>query len=540
MRKKEIDVKMKKIISILLVFVMLLGTLAGCGKKVEALPEGTVTLTVGLPQHSVISDYDDNAFTKYLEETTDVDIEFVSFSSSGSEYVQQLALMCSANEELPDVLLGFKIGNYSMNQYGEDGYFLDLTDYIDEYAPNYKAALKELDDQTRNFIEEKGKHLENDAYYGMPRVNDCETTDQLQSMMHINKTWLDKLGLEVPTTLDELRTVLKAFKTQDPNGNGQPDEVPVIGKEGIMNYIINAFVLYQQNSFNVTNGKVWDPVVTDEYREALIYMNQLVKDDLYMKLCFSISSDTEYKALISPAEGPSKVGIFVGHPERMTSANTDALEEFIALPALSDETGKGGYTVTNALTVDWMGFITKDCEYPAAAMKFLDVWYLDETMTIQRHGEKGVDWVEEEGKTPYGTDAHIKVVNSEAFFSGNSTWAVNVLGIMTHWNYLGIQQEGEGRIAESGRIQKELWDVMKDGKKPKETAENLVYTDEEYQKREEKAGTLDSYIVNETIKFVSGQNDPKDDAAWNEFLKTLKDLGRNELLKVCQSAYSRK
>ena len=532
---------MKRIISILLAFVMLLGTVTGCGKKtnVEEMPEGRVTLTVGLPQSSSISDYDDNAFTEYLEETSNVDIEFVSFSNTGTEYAQQLALMCSANEELPDVLLGFKLGNYVINQYGEDGYFLDLTDYIEEYAPNYKEQIKKLDDKTRKYIEEKGKHLDSGAYYGMPRVNDCETTDLMQSMMHINKNWLDKLGLEAPTTIDELRTVLQAFKTGDPNGNGQPDEIPILGKEPIMNYIINAFVLYQQNSFNVKNGKVWDPVMTDEFREAIIYMNQLVKDDLYMKLCFSIKSDAEYKALISPAEGPSKVGIFVGHPERMTSANTNALDEFVALPALKDATGKGGYTVTTALGVDWMGFITKDCEYPAAAMKFLDTWYMDETMTIQRHGEKGVDWEEVKGKTPYGTDSHIKVLNSEAFFSGNSTWAVNVLGVMNHENYLAVQQEGDGRIAQSGRIQKELWKVMKDGKKPKETAENLVYTEEEYKLREELSGTLDSFIVSESLLFVTGNKDPKDDATWKEFLDTVKELGRNKLIKVCQDAYNR-
>jgi len=533
---------MKKIISMLLAFIMLLGTVTGCGKElnVEEMPEGTVTLTVGLPQYSVISDYDENAFTKYLEETTNVDIEFVSFSSSNAEYAQQLALMCSANEELPDILLGFQIGRYAMNQYGEDGYFIDLTDYIEAYAPNYQAQLEKLDDETREYIVEKGKHIETNAYYGMPRVNNCETTDLLQSMMHINKTWLDKLGLQVPTTIEELRTVLQAFKTQDPNGNGQADEVPILGKEGIINYITNAFVLYQQNSYNITDGKAWDPVMTDEFRQALIYMNQLVKDDLYPKLCFSISSETEYKTLISPTEGPSKVGIFVGHPERRTSANTDALNEFIALPSLSDATGKGGYTVSSALGVDWMAFITKDCEYPAAAMKFLDAWYMDETIAVQRHGEKGVDWIEEEGKTPYGTDAHIKVVNSEAFFSGSSTWAINVLGVLTHWNYLAIQQEGTGRIAQSGRIQSELWDVMQNGKKPKETAANLIYTDEEYELREEKAGTIDSYIVSETILFVSGQKDPSDNAVWNEFLSTLKGLGRKELLDVCQSAYSRK
>ena len=45
--------------------------------------------------------------------------------------------------------------------------------------------------------------------------------------MMINKAWLDKLGLQVPTTWDELENVLKAFKTQDPNGNGQADEIPM-------------------------------------------------------------------------------------------------------------------------------------------------------------------------------------------------------------------------------------------------------------------------------------------------------------------------
>ncbi len=43
--------------------------------------------------------------------------------------------------------------------------------------------------------------------------------------LYINQTWLDKLGLNVPTTTDEYKEVLKAFATQDPNGNGQADEI---------------------------------------------------------------------------------------------------------------------------------------------------------------------------------------------------------------------------------------------------------------------------------------------------------------------------
>ena len=534
--------KTKRIISMLLVLVLSLGLLAGCGgsnSDVDALPEGTVTLTVGIPQLATVNDYDENAFTKYLEEQANVEIEFVYFSNSQSEYTQQLTLMCGANEVLPDVILGFNFEHYTVNQYGEDGYFIDLTDYIEEYAPNYKKMLEELDEETREYITEKGKNTNDGAYYGMPRVT-CEAIDQLQSMTYINQNWLTKLGLPIPTTVEELKTTLQAFKTQDPNGNGQPDEIPMIGKTGIINYLINAFVLYDMNNFNVTDGKVWDPVTTDEFRQALVFANQLQKDELYDKMSFSISSNAEYKTLISPMDGPSKVGIFVGHHETMTNAATNALDEFVALPALSDATGKGGYTIVEPAGVTWTAYITKDCAYPAAAMKFLDTWYTDETMTRQRHGEKDVDWKYEEKDNAYGSKSYAKVINPEAFFSGDCTWGLNVLGIMTHWNYLLIAEQGEGRIAQASRLQAEQWDVFQNGKRPEEEAVNLIYTTEEYETREEKAGTVNTYIMTETNYFVSGEKDPNNDAQWNEFLTTLKSIGRSELQEVCQNAYDRK
>ena len=533
--------KTKRIISMLLVFVLALGLLTGCGGKktnVEALPEGTVTLTVGIPQSATISDYDNNAFTTYLEEQANVDVEFTYFSSSQSEYTQQLALMCSAGDTLPDVIVGFNFGHYTVNQYGEDGYFIDLTDYIEEYAPNYKKMLKELDDETVEYITEKGKNTNNDAYYGMPRVN-CEVIDDLQSLIYINNNWLTQLGLPIPKTLDELKTTLKAFKTQDPNGNGQADEIPALGKEAIVNYLLNSFILYDESDFNVTNGKVWDPVKTDEFRQGVTYINQLISEGLYDKLGFTLASNAEFKALISPKDGPSKVGIFVGSHEIMTNPATNAIEEFVALPALEDSTGKGGYTVIKPRGISWTGFITKDCAYPAAAMKFLDTWYMDETITRQRYGEKGVDWIEEEGKSAFGTDSSTKLVNMEAFFSGSSTWGSNVLGIMTHNNYLTISQEGEGRIAQTSRLLAEQWDVIQNAKRPKEIAADLVYTTEEYETREEKASTVNSYIIQEVTLFVTGEKDPNNDTQWNEFLKTLDSLGREELMKICQSAYDR-
>ena len=106
---------MKRNICLVLALVMMLCAFTGCGSEEptgaasneatgsEALPDGPATLTVGIPQNSNVADYYENAFTKYLEETANVKLEFVLFPTSRSEYLQQLALMCSAKEELPDV-----------------------------------------------------------------------------------------------------------------------------------------------------------------------------------------------------------------------------------------------------------------------------------------------------------------------------------------------------------------------------------------------------------------------------------------------------
>ena len=545
--KKEregVFMKMKRSICLVLALVMSLSVFTGCEKKksskVEGLPEETVTLTIGIPQNSNVTDYYEKAFTKYLEENANVKLDFMLLSGVDTEAKQQLALMCSANEELPDVILGVAFDHYIINQYGEDGYFIDLTDYIDAYAPNYKAQLENLDKATKEYVLEKSKNLETGAYYAMPRVL-CEAFDDVQALTYINQNWLDKLGLAVPTTTEELKTVLTAFATQDPNGNGEADEIAMIGGESIINYLLNGFVRYEQLTYNVTDGKVWDPIKTDEFRQGLIYANELVSAGVYSKLSFSIKSNSEYKAMISPVGSPSKVGVFAGNHSLMTNAATDAKAEFTALPALKDVTGKGGYTIVNDPDISWTACITSDCEYPAAAMKFIDTFYLDETVSRQRFGEKDVDWSYKEGDNACGTKSYVNVINGEAFFSGTSTWCRNMCGIMTQWNYLDVPAAATTKNSiESQRLVAEQWKLAQEGKRPEERATKLVYTTEEYETREEKSGDVLTYISEQITLFVSGEKNPKDDAAWNEFLTTLDEVGRGELMEICQKAYDRK
>jgi len=537
--EREVKVMKKRVMSMLLALSMLSGCLVGCGSdKTESADKGEkVTLTVGIPQNMSVTDYDDNTLTKHLEETLNMDIEFEYFSSDASEYTKQLTLICSAGEKLPDVLWGFTgLARNTMNQFGEDGYFVDLTELIEEHAPNYKKRIKEVSKEERKIIVSRGTNAKDGCFYGMPTYTTSTVADYMQNMMAINQTWLDAVGMTAPKNVDELYNVLKAFKEKDPNGNGQTDELPILGVD-IALYIINAFVYYDAtNNFNVTDGKVWDPVTTDEYRQAMIYLNKLCKEGLFNNLNLT-AKQSDIRTLISGEGKTAIVGIWCGHGSRQTNTNTEVLDQYVGLDVLGDATGRGGYGVREPNYLVYAGFITKDCKNQEAAMRFLDAFYTDEIATWLRHGEKGVDWEEGEGESYYRTKSHIKVINGQAYFEGNVTWASTGTTWMTPENNLAIAASGNDRDAEVGRICLENFDIMTKFKRPEELAVYLIYSDEEQDVKDKVEGTYDSYVREARSLFINGTLDPNNDNDWNTYLKTVEEAGGSELLKVYQSAY---
>lgn len=534
----------KRVISLLLVIVMSLGIFTGCKEEKKEKEEGERVLTVGVPQDTTIPDYDKNALSLYLEKETGIDIKWVFFAGSASNYKQQLTLMCTGKEKLPDVLLGFTgLGHYVVNQFGEDGYIIDLRDLIDKYAVNYKKMMKDQPEKVQKYIEEKGTNTNNGSFYAMPLNGAVAGNDWMQSMMYINQKWLDKVGMKAPTNIKELEAVCEAFLTKDPNGNGEADELPMLGSGAMRYWMINAFVQYDANNFNVNGGKVWDPVTTPEFRKGIEFVNYMTEKGYYSELGYTISTN-EQKNLISPIEGVGSVGIFCGNHEVMTNATTNALEDYTALGVLADATGKGGYNIIDEPYnyIHWSAFITEDCENPKLAMEFLDAFYTDEQVSRARYGEKDVHWKYEEGENSYGTKSYVNVIEPEAFFDGalNATLGT-LLGCHTAWNYMSVHQEGTGRVAEVDRLHKEQWAIYNNsGKKTEGQLSGLIYTSQEYEIREMKATEVTNYLSSQELLFSKGELDVKDDAAWNDFLETLDSLGRGELLKIAQDAYSRK
>jgi len=532
---------MKRVISSLLAIVMLCGLLTGCGNKKQNQSIDGGTLKVGIPQKISVTDYNENAFTKYLEENTGIDIEFVFFSSTASEYKQQMSLMAASNEEFPDVLVGFyNLGTNTVNAYGEDGYFLDLTDLIDQHGTNFKAQYEKMAEDTKDHVDLRMENPDDGCIYGMPFVM-YTTVDHMQSVMYINQKWLDAVGMKAPTTIDELYSVLRAFKTKDPNGNGTADEIPMLGSNAIMDYVINAYMYYEEaHQYNIDdNGKVYAPYVTNEYREALKTLNKMCEEGLYSDMSFTIGSKTELKNLYTPSNGVAQVGIIYGHPSTNTNTFSAVLDEYTALAPLSDETGKGGYLVVSDDIVSLSGFITKDCENPELAMKFLDFFYLDDTVTRMRRGEKDVDWEVKEGIDITGIKVPNSTINGQAFFEGNQTWNMNILGVLTPENFSVSMQTGDQGETRAAKLLAESHKQMQEYPIKEETVRNLEYNAAEYEVKEQYESTLNAYVLEQAKLFVMGTIDIDSNTEWNAYLKQIDELALSEVLEIKQSAYDR-
>ena len=195
------------------------------------------------------------------------------------------------------------------------------------------------------------------------------------------------------------------------------------------------------------------------------------------------------------------------------------MEEYVALPALNDQTGAGGYTVTRPQTLMFCGYISRDCENTELAMKLLDLFYKDETVTRMRHGEKDVDWAYIEagtGTNALGNEAKFKLLDAPQ--SGSTkAWGINGSSIFTSDNYMPLYNAE----SQTDRLCMEAWTIQKSANIKKETIARMDYSDEEMDQRQSLEGLITSQVASDRDLFITGTKDPNSDADWNAYLKSL-------------------
>ena len=557
---------MKKLLALILCLTLAVSVFAGCGGGggLEAAGEGNegpvatmdqqeipedLTLTIGIPLSASVEDYDTNAYTLWLEEQTGYDLEFITFQSSSTDYKAQLSTMLATGDELPDILWNFQVGQGAYEEYGASGYFIDMAPYYNDKEGEGKVfwdRLANLPQDQQDYVVRQ-LTAEDGGMYAAARI-EYSLIDTMQFQVFINQTWLTNLGLQMPTNIDELETVLRAFRDKDPNGNGKKDELPLIGNNAagsssIIKWILNMYCYVDFNKyFNVDdNGKLYLPHITDEYRQALIKINQWIKEGLMFNSAFSMSNK-EIKSLLNPPEGEVlTVGVFAGHPTLVHEVDNSAIYNYVAVPYW-------GYAIRNPQYFTPAVFITQDCEYPLAAWRLIMTSSTKEGSYRQRYGEYGVDYVDADPNTKsfLGRDAEIKVLNESAFSGQNNCCWHGIMGTILIEAENEVCQLTEDMGEWINYKMNNMADAYNNYVKaetennpdPKYIMPDIVTPVEVSDADANERSNSQSVISEALSSFCCGTgtyNDPSNDAQWAAYIKALEDQGYQKWMEYRQA-----
>lgn len=497
----------------------------------------TVPLTILFIQDTNIEDMETNAYTKKLEEDVNLDLSF-EFLPAGTDAKQKLAIMISGGDTLPDVFC-FNLTPIETYSYGTQGYLLPLNDYV-EAVGNYSKAY---------FESEEGQSIMKYVYspdgniYGMPRI--CqEIGNDYDHRMWINKTWLDALDLEMPTTTDEYYEVLKAFKTQDPNGNGKADEIPLMGNtdgwnQNVWKTIPYAFT-YLNDNFDYLqvgdDGKLTVSYIQPEFLDALEYMNKLCSEGLLDPLTFT-QKQSEFKT-VAENEEVQLLGSMCAGSMSLYQVSSVRKQDMTHMAPLTGPDGVCWTSFRGTTIPDAFGFITKDCSDPVAAYAMFDYMYTRDMSMMARFGEKDVDWKEpDEGAIglyeDMGYEPCMEYINSIWGTLQNKHWGENHPSLRTYDMPGGQTWTGDPYDSQYMTAQA-VPDYV--GKVPDDVVLRLVYTQEEADQIAEFKANMSTYLTESVSAFVTGSRPLSD---WDNYLAEFEGLGLSNFLSVSQQAYDR-
>lgn len=302
---------------------------------------------------------------------------------------------------MPDIIM-MALGGSEILQYGHTGVFLDLKDYLNDSSitPNFNTIKEENPEDMEAIL--KAITSPDGGIYSLFDWRP-EEWNFTPFRCWINKTWLDNLGLEMPTTTDEFAKVMEAFATQDPNGNGVQDEIPLTGSDAIWggytpNFLINSFVFYNGGlALGDDEKTVVAPFVSDGWRDALTYMKELCDMGALDPAMFTMDA-TMCQALLD--QDPNVVGCVCAGGWGYWNGGLDSpnFQDFELLAPLEGPEGLD-YALYYNFDPGKIFFITRSCEDPELAMAVGD-WFLKRENSLSvRYGEEGVDWSLEEADT---------------------------------------------------------------------------------------------------------------------------------------------
>jgi putative aldouronate transport system substrate-binding protein len=503
------------------------------------------TIKVLVKGNAFVEDFATNDYTKFLEEKTNIHVEWDVAPEKSA--VEKLNLVLGSGD-LPDVIMNFDISPTQQLIYGGTGEFLDLTKYIDQYGTETKKMF-DLVPGVKEAITAPGGKI-----YSLPQVNECFHCS-LSQKTWIYKPWLDKLGLKLPTTTDEFYNVLKAFKTQDPNGNGKADEIPLSGAAvgpyvNIDSFIMNAFVLNpsimtgNEKRLFINNGKVDVSYNKPEWKEGLEYLHKLYAEGLIAPQSFTQDRDQAKQmgenpgVVILGAAVAQHNGIFTDTSKKDDKGAVGRWLDYVAVPSLKGPKGVQVAPYINSVNQGRF-VITKASKNPEAAFRWADLMY-DQEMTLRNtEGRPNIEWkLADKGEIGInGKPAIWKYTDVKLPAVQNVKWAQAGPSLRTNDFRLGLVPDP--KVPQESILYNETKTKYEPYKQKEDTIlPQLFFTNEQATELADLDKTINDSVKEMIARFVIG--DANLDKDWDGYLKNLDNMKLKRYLEIYQAAYDAK
>lgn len=345
-------------------------------------------------------DYNDMKIMQDLYESTNVNVTWENVSES--VYSQQKNLILGNADNRPDAIYHAGMGPGEIIKYAKRNVLLPISDYL-EYMPNFSKILEERPDIKSQLI-----NVEDGKIYSLPRIEEMGLM-QNPNLLFLNREWAlqainagavggiseGELQDGLNLTSDQMESLLRYFKENDMNGNGDAnDERPLSFVYN--NWQGNQCDLYGMFGLNdnlehrvIVDGKVTYTVLDDRFKDATNYIAGWVTDGLIDRVSFEQSQDN----FLANGKGLELYGAFYWWESETVVSNP---ENYIVCNPIIGPNGDQTICVSNNPEVGTGEVIIfNDCPNVEVLLAYFDRYYDPEISAQINYGPVGIVYEEE-------------------------------------------------------------------------------------------------------------------------------------------------
>lgn len=451
----------RKVVSLMLVSAMVAGMLAGCGSDSGSSKGGFSTETGSAAEASssgeTADDADDkspitfeyfnadgkngnwdNPVAKAITEATGVTLDVSYPVASQGDAKEDVALMI-ANDEYPDMIYA----KGSATDLYQAGALIDMTDLIEKYGPNIKKMYgAEM---------EKLKWSQDDpGIYQLSYAGVNQKTLTTGGSCQIQWAALKENDYKYPKTLDEYEKMIKSYLAAHPKTEDGLDMIGITMSASDWHWMItlgNPAGLIADASPDNGQWIIDDEYnvhykhVTDEEKEYFKWLCRMYNEGI-LDPNFATQTDDDYIAKVASGRvvAITDAEWHYSQCEATLVADGKVDQTYVGLPVTLREDQVEKALLYQGTTVGWGIGITKSCEDPVRAIKFLDYLCSDEGQILYHWGIEGENYFLDDDGQPYRTDEEVAKAQSDPDYAKNT-------GID---NYTGFPIYGTGSYSEDG------------------------------------------------------------------------------------------